>query len=389
VDWIQFPFEIDTHLHNGPDAPVVRVRWTFTNLPWLHVEGGILMNNRIWNEDQTSDLPVGQLPLVESNYVQDSRWVLPPGLTGKHVCHREWFSTGEPWPNNLPPTKYDDQWIPDCCIREAEGAQGGVEIGGACGDKFTGGVATYGGVEVGGSAGDVVYLADAAAGGVEVGGSAGDVVHLADAAAGGVEVGGEAGDVWGWVDAAAGGVEVGGSAGDVFAFQDPAAGGIEIGGSAGDVVHLADAAAGGVEVGGEAGDVWGWVDATEGGVEVGGSAGDVFTPGGDPAKGGVEVGGSAGDVFDSGHPYCDTYLIDGTVIVTRNPDPDFLTWENEDGTYILGADSAISPAAWNLSVAGFPFATWLSGTTWDGVGSRTFNRVGFGGPDTRTVECDD
>lgn len=115
VDWIQFPFEVLARVHRGEGAPIVRLRWTFTNLSFLPLDTQSAVNNRIWNVDQTSDLTVGQLPLVESDYVQDARFVTPPGLTGRHMCHPEWFSTGEPWPNTLPPQIYDARGTPICC----------------------------------------------------------------------------------------------------------------------------------------------------------------------------------------------------------------------------------------------------------------------------------
>lgn len=72
--------------------------------------------NRIWDEDQISDLEVGQLPPEEADYVQDDRWVLPQELqAGRHICHPEWLTVGEPWPSSLPNTVYNFNGVPQCC----------------------------------------------------------------------------------------------------------------------------------------------------------------------------------------------------------------------------------------------------------------------------------
>jgi hypothetical protein len=106
-------------VHRGDGAPVVRLRWVFTDQPFLPLGTQAVINNRVWNQDQASDLEVGQLPLVESDFVQDARWKLPAVALGAHQCHPEWFATGEPWPNSLPPTVYYGGWIPACCLEEA------------------------------------------------------------------------------------------------------------------------------------------------------------------------------------------------------------------------------------------------------------------------------
>lgn len=130
VDWIQFPFEVDARVHDSVDAPIVRLRWVYTDLPFLPVGTGSVINNRVWNKDQISELTVGQLPLLESRYKQDARWRLPAGLVAGHLCHPEWFSTGEPWPSDLPPAVYGLYGIPECCGLFQEPTEGGMEIGG-------------------------------------------------------------------------------------------------------------------------------------------------------------------------------------------------------------------------------------------------------------------
>lgn len=97
---------------------MVRLRWVFTDQPFLPVGTQCVINNRIWNEDYYSDLAVGQLPLAECDYVQDARWQLPAFKFDGHQCHPEWFAVGEPWPvpSSLPPTVSLAGWVPECCV---------------------------------------------------------------------------------------------------------------------------------------------------------------------------------------------------------------------------------------------------------------------------------
>ena len=67
-------------MHRGVGAPVVRLRWVFTDQPFFPVGTQCVINNRVWNEDTDTELVVGQLPLAESNYAQDERWRLPAGM---------------------------------------------------------------------------------------------------------------------------------------------------------------------------------------------------------------------------------------------------------------------------------------------------------------------
>lgn len=109
---------MNAKLHNGPDAPVVRLRWVYTDQPFLPRGTNNVITNRIWDADQYSDLPVGQLPFEDCDYRQDARWKLPAFAFDGHRCHPEWFSTGEPWPTSLPPTVSLAGWIPSCCVEE-------------------------------------------------------------------------------------------------------------------------------------------------------------------------------------------------------------------------------------------------------------------------------
>lgn len=97
VDWIQYPFEVWARVHNSPEAPLVRLRWMFTDQPFLPLGTQSVINNRVWNEDQVSDLVVGQLIPELAEYRQDARWRLPALAFSGHMCHPEWFATGEPW----------------------------------------------------------------------------------------------------------------------------------------------------------------------------------------------------------------------------------------------------------------------------------------------------
>lgn len=109
---------MNAKVHRGEGAPVVRLRWVYTDQPFLPLGTQSVINNRVWNEDQYSDLAVGQLPLVECNYKQDARWVLPAFKFDGHQCHPEWFAVGEPWPvpSDLPPTVSLAGWVPECCV---------------------------------------------------------------------------------------------------------------------------------------------------------------------------------------------------------------------------------------------------------------------------------
>jgi hypothetical protein len=201
---------VNARVHLGADAPIVRLRWMFTDAPFLHVEGGCVFMNRIWDQDYFSELPVGQLPFDQADFVQDARWKLPAGFNPNHTCHEEWLSTGEPYPNDLPDTEYTDDQIPFCCFEPPPTRGGGITIGGSAGDVYRPGYPTSGGMVIGGRAGNLIRRYDRAEGGIEVGGSAGDVYTPPSTTAGGIEIGGETGDQQSFNDATDGGIEIGG-----------------------------------------------------------------------------------------------------------------------------------------------------------------------------------
>ena len=113
MDWITAPYRRRCRFHRAEDAPWVTIRWFPTTLPFL--KGEQVINARIWDSDITDDLEVGE-------DVRDKphpyRGGAVAGLSGGHVCgDPSWFSDGEPWPTDLPPTEYDADGIPTCCAR--------------------------------------------------------------------------------------------------------------------------------------------------------------------------------------------------------------------------------------------------------------------------------
>ena len=203
-------------VHNGPDAPLVRLQWYPTDLPFLPIDKQIVINNRVWDTIIVEELTVGELPIGENDYEQDGPQEKLPGLVGQHMCHPEWLEVGEPWPNDLPPTEYNCYGVPLCCNPISDPTCGGIEIGGEAGDRIIYVDPTEGGVEVGGANGDQLLYVDPTEGGVEVGGNNGDPPIYIDPTEGGIEVGGASGDQLLYVDPTEGGVEVGGASGDVY-----------------------------------------------------------------------------------------------------------------------------------------------------------------------------
>ena len=125
VDWIQFPFEVDARLHDSADAPLVRLRWVYTDQPFFPPDFQNKITNRIWNADQHSEEIPGMLPVGENNYRQDARWILFPFAFSGHMCNPDWMVTGEPWPvpPSLPPTVYLAGWVPECCIMACDATE--------------------------------------------------------------------------------------------------------------------------------------------------------------------------------------------------------------------------------------------------------------------------
>ena len=296
MDWIQVPFEVDAILHHGVNPPVVRQRWMFTHLPFLALGTNCVMGNRIWNGDTATVYDVGMFPPASANYVQDARWVLPKNFHPTHICNPEWLSTGEPWPNDLPPTLYDDYQIPLCCGAINRVVEGGYQFGGAVRHPPYYVDSTAGGYQWGGSVVRVSDYARATLGGYQWGGQVVRVSGYQNATLGGYQWGGSVVRVSSFTRATFGGYSIGGAVRHPPYYVDSTAGGYHFGGSVVRASSFARATLGGYAFGGEVSRPQTYIDATYGGVEVGGAAGDVY-PGATGDHGGVEVGGEAGDVF--------------------------------------------------------------------------------------------
>jgi len=394
---------VTARVHNGPDAPLVRLQWYPTDLPFLPIDKQIVINNRVWDTIIVEELTVGELPIGENDYEQDGPQEKLPGLVGQHMCHPEWLEVGEPWPNDLPPTEYNCYGVPLCCNPISDPTCGGIEIGGEAGDRIIYVDPTEGGVEVGGANGDQLLYVDPTEGGVEVGGANGDQLLYVDPTEGGVEVGGNNGDPPIYIDPTEGGIEVGGNNGDPPIYVDPTEGGVEVGGASGDQLLYVDPTEGGVEVGGASGDQLLYVDPTEGGVEVGGNNGDQLlyvdpTEGGievggasgdqllyvDPTEGGVEVGGASGDVYNPGGT-ADTYIADGTVTMNRVT-PGVEVWADAFFNYVLGRNEEDN--TWDLSVNDpVNFFQPDPPNEWDGTGCETFFNIDGMGTPTSIEVC--
>jgi len=314
---------VTARVHNGPDAPLVRLQWYPTDLPFLPIDKQIVINNRVWDTIIVEELTVGELPIGENDYEQDGPQEKLPGLVGQHMCHPEWLEVGEPWPNDLPPTEYNCYGVPLCCNPISDPTCGGLEIGGEAGDR-------------------IIYI---------------------DPTEGGVEVGGANGDQLLYVDPTEGGVEVGGANGDQLLYVDPTEGGIEVGGNNGDPPIYIDPTEGGVEVGGANGDQLLYVDPTEGGVEVGGASGDVYNPGGT----------------------ADTYIADGTVTMNRVT-PGVEVWADAFFNYVLGRNEEDNTWDLSVNDP-VNFFQPDPPNEWDGTGCETFFNIDGMGTPTSIEVC--
>ena len=74
----------------------MRLRWMFTDQPFLPIDTQSKILNASLNLDNGIPVPIGQLPPDLCNFVQDERFVLPALKFSGHMCHPEWFATGEP-----------------------------------------------------------------------------------------------------------------------------------------------------------------------------------------------------------------------------------------------------------------------------------------------------
>lgn len=92
------------------------MRWFVTDRPFI--SGVTLINSREYSQDKISEYTVGELPTWAAKRDYNGAWSIPKLKFKDHICHAEWFPTGEPWPvpSSLPPTVYLAGWIPECCV---------------------------------------------------------------------------------------------------------------------------------------------------------------------------------------------------------------------------------------------------------------------------------
>lgn len=107
------PYSTWARLINHPDAPLVRLRWFFTDLPFIDVP--TVINSREWDTDDLRDLALGEVWGAATPYNGLER---VPGLIGEHICgEAHQFIDGATWPPVSPPVEYGADWIPLCCPR--------------------------------------------------------------------------------------------------------------------------------------------------------------------------------------------------------------------------------------------------------------------------------
>jgi len=92
---------------------LVDLKWYRTELPFL--PGESIINSRDWDSEPYLELPVGEVPKWSDPRTYNGAWDRLPGANGAHICHPEWFPTGEPWPVTLPVTDYTPAGVPLCC----------------------------------------------------------------------------------------------------------------------------------------------------------------------------------------------------------------------------------------------------------------------------------
>jgi len=197
------------------------MRWVYTDQPFLPVDSGNTFVNRIWESDDVSDTITGMLPVPLNNYAQDERWRLPAGMKPGHMCHPEWFASGEPYPNDLPPTEYGYWKIPTCCGVFNPFAQGGAELGGEVAAVVTYATTTTGGFEIGGLVPTSAAFVVPTEGGVELGGEVAATITYTLSTEGGVELGGEVAATIAYTLSTEGGVELGGEVPEEYTPPNP------------------------------------------------------------------------------------------------------------------------------------------------------------------------
>jgi hypothetical protein len=331
----RYPYDTFARFHSDAAAPIIGIRWYFTDLPFL--SGPTLLNNRYLNKDQHSPLLVGEVPVWQAPRRENRQRTPNPKLDGSHVCHPEWFATGQPWPVDTDPVDYDEDGIPTCCFPPEDGGglgiggevgdtfsvpttsdgglmiggavldvfsvptsvDGGLGIGGAVLDVFSVPTSVDGGLGIGGAVLDVFSVPTSVDGGLGIGGAVGDDFIPPGATLGGLGIGGQVGDAFTVTDGTAGGLGIGGTVGDAYTLLEASAGGLGVGGRVGDSFTLLEASAGGLGIGGQVPEHFGFADALAGGVGFGGVVVELWSIT-DAIKGGIGIGGAAGDVYRLG-----------------------------------------------------------------------------------------
>lgn len=116
MDFGRDPYTKWCRVFDSPDAPLVRVRWFFSDAPCIESPSAI--NNRVFDPNREwEDVTIGELADWEADYRSDYKRRFPALQFGDHICHPEWLANGEPWPvpDSLPPTEYGAGSIPTCC----------------------------------------------------------------------------------------------------------------------------------------------------------------------------------------------------------------------------------------------------------------------------------
>ncbi len=123
------PYSRWCRFHTSPDAPLVRVRWFFTDLPFQAHES--IINSLDWEENPHNNTLVGEQDFDDWEY-NGAEHV--PGLLGGHECGTiSDFESGQDWPYTGPPIEYGADFIPLCCPRDL----GGDAVAGASADYLS------------------------------------------------------------------------------------------------------------------------------------------------------------------------------------------------------------------------------------------------------------
>lgn len=111
MDWARRPYTTTARLHASEAAPLVTIRWYFTDLPFQTHES--IINSRDFDEAPWVPRLLGEQPGYERRF---DKHASPAGLDGLHQCGQlSDFTNGQPWPYTGPPVVYGEDDIPRCC----------------------------------------------------------------------------------------------------------------------------------------------------------------------------------------------------------------------------------------------------------------------------------